>query len=279
MRPTSTSSGGSSRSVRRANRSGRTSMTSPTRARHSSAQRDRSGPSGTERGADRPARRERPVDGLHPLDEELAALLALAPVAEERLEDLELGALALDPRHAGGKGDRPWLARSAASRNPSRKAGWAMAAERVAPLVHGLALELGGAVLGDDDVHLVPRGGDHGAGLEPGDDPRVQLSPSVMVDGMQSSERSSRSRAGPGHEVLVAADARVLHGVDRVGDHLALDVDRHGGVDRDHGAVARRWPRGSSRCRPAGRPRRGSRGASRRASRVPAAKVATETPS
>ena len=50
--------------------------------------------------------------------------------------------------------------------------------------------------------------------------------PSVTVDGRQSSERSSSESAGAGDEVLVAADAGVLAAVDRVGDHLALDVDR-----------------------------------------------------
>ncbi len=76
---------------------------------------------------------------------------------------------ALDDGHGQpvGNGERPWLARSAASRRPSRKAGWAMAASASPRWSHRLALELGGAVLGDDDVDLVARGGDHRTGVEP----------------------------------------------------------------------------------------------------------------
>ena len=70
--------------------------------------------------------------------------------------------------------------------------------ERLAALVDGLALELGGAVLGHDHVDLVARRRDHRARLEPGHDPRAQLAVlRSYVAGKQSSERSSRSSAGP----------------------------------------------------------------------------------
>ena len=59
------------------------------------------------------------------------------------------------------------------------------------------------------------------------------------VDGRRAGRAASGPRAtsaGAGDEVLVAADARVLAAVDRVGDHLAVDVDRQRAVDRDHRA-------------------------------------------
>ena len=58
-----------------------------------SAQRDRSAPSGTSAARTGQPGVEGPVDRLHALDEELAALLALAPVVAQRLEQLELRVL------------------------------------------------------------------------------------------------------------------------------------------------------------------------------------------
>ena len=138
---------------------------------------DRLGAVGHERGPDRPAGVEGPVDRLHALDEELAALLALAPVVAERLEELELGVLAGDRGRTGQLGER--RAAAAGPRGglaqPLAERGVGDGGQRLAPLVHGLALELGGAVLGDDHVDLVARRGDDRAGLEPRDDPRAQL--------------------------------------------------------------------------------------------------------
>jgi hypothetical protein len=110
--------------------------------------------------------------------------------------------------------------------------------ERLTALVDRLALQLGDTVLGDDDVHLVARRGDHGAGLEPRHDARPELVPEL--DGGRQAEDGAvlEVEGGTGHEVLVAADPRVLDGADRVGDDLALDVHAHGGVDRDRGTVA-----------------------------------------
>jgi hypothetical protein len=110
--------------------------------------------------------------------------------------------------------------------------------ERLAALVHRLALELGGAVLGDDDVHLVARRRDHGAGVEPRHDPGAEL----VADGDRGRQAQHRPvvevEGGAGHEVLVTTDPRVLHPADGVGDHLSVDVDAHRGVDRDHRPVA-----------------------------------------
>ncbi len=98
--------------------------------------------------------------------------------------------------------------------------------ERQAALVDGQALELGRAVLGDDHVDLVARRRHDRAGVEEGDDPRAQLA--VDRHGRRQAEQRAvleRERRA-GDEVLVAADPRVLAAVDRVGDDLAVDVDR-----------------------------------------------------
>ena len=110
--------------------------------------------------------------------------------------------------------------------------------QRQAALVHGQPLELGGAVLGDDHVDLVARGRDHRAGLEPGHDPRAQLARERDGRGQAEQRAVLERERRAGDEVLVAADPRVLAAVDRVGDHLAVDVDRDRGVDRHHHPVA-----------------------------------------
>jgi ferritin-like metal-binding protein YciE len=79
--------------------------------------------------------------------------------------------------------------------------------QRLAALVDGQPLQLGGAVLGDDHVDLVARGGDHRAGVEPGHDPRLALA----ADGRGRRHAEQRAvlerERRAGHEVLVAADA------------------------------------------------------------------------
>ena len=60
----------------------------------------------------------------------------------------------------------------------------------------------------------------------------------MTVERRHNSERAI-SENGPRDEVLVTADARILHTSDRVGDHLSLDVDRQRAVDRHRIGVAR----------------------------------------
>ena len=61
----------------------------------------------------------------------------------------------------------------------------------------------------------------------------------TAVERRQTSEWASRCSSAPGHEVLVAPDARDLPAVDGVGHHLAVEVDREGAVDGDEVGVAR----------------------------------------
>ena len=77
------------------------------------AHRDGSAPDRRQHRPHRPAGRQAPVDRLHALDEELAALLALAAVVAQRLEQLERGVLALDPASTlvGRASGRGWPAR------------------------------------------------------------------------------------------------------------------------------------------------------------------------
>ena len=243
MRATRSSSGGSSRSASRANSAGAELDVLGVGQRVDApgcAQRDGSAPIGDTHRPHRPAGGEAAVDRLHALDEELAALLALAAVVAQRLEQLE--ARRSRARSAScatsAKGERPWLARSAASRRPSRNAGWAMAAS-ASPRWCTVLPCSSAAPYSVTMMSTWCRGrGDHRAGLEPRDDARAQL----VADrdgGRQAQQRPVvEVEGGTGDEVLVPADARVLHRADRVGDHLALDVDAHGGVDRDHRPVA-----------------------------------------
>ena len=109
--------------------------------------------------------------------------------------------------------------------------------KRLTALLDGLALQFGGAVLGDDHVDLVPRRRDHGAGAEPRHDPRLQ-SVVLLERRGQADQRAVRQlEPGAGHEVLGAADPAELVAGDRVGHDLAVDVDRERAVDRDHVAV------------------------------------------
>ena len=117
--------------------------------------------------------------------------------------------------------------------------------QRLAALVDGQALELGGAVLGDDHVDLVAGRRDHRAGVEPGHDPRAQLA-ADRRGRRQAEQRAVLERERrAGDEVLVAADPRVLAAVDRVGDDLAVDVDRDRAVDRHHRSGCGRSARAS----------------------------------
>ena len=94
-------------------------------------------------------------------------------------------------------GGCPREARAAASTSSSRKSGWAIARQLEPSLVHRLAGELGGAVLGDDHVDLMAGRGDHRSAVEPGNDPRAELAVHLTVEGRQSRERSSSSRPEP----------------------------------------------------------------------------------
>ena len=102
----------------------------------------------------------------------------------------------------------------------------------------GLASQLGRPVLGHDHVHLVAGvvitapASNHGT---------IRDRDAAHLDGRGEAEQRLRLKRQrrPGHEVLVAADPGVLSAVDRVGDHLSLDVDCHRAADRDHLAVAR----------------------------------------
>ncbi len=97
--------------------------------------------------------------------------------------------------------------------------------QRFAALPRGESRELGGAVLGDDDVDLMSRRRDERAGEELGTDARDA--------GVISSRgrRHAEQRAavlGAGRtrdEILVAPDARVLFAAARVGDDLAGEID------------------------------------------------------
>ncbi len=123
-----------------------------------------------------------------------------------------------DPSLRTGNGARPPLARSAASSSSSRKSGWAICGERLAALVDRLSLQLGGAVLGDDHVDLVPRRRDHRAGVEPGHDSGAQLArrpspsragraargPRARERGRRRSPRGRRSRSA-GAPLIVSA--------------------------------------------------------------------------
>ena len=59
------------------------------------------------------------------------------------------------------------------------------------------------------------------------------------VEGRHTSERPPSENGGADHEVLVAADARVLAALQRVRGDLSVEIHRERAVDRDERAVAR----------------------------------------
>ena len=112
--------------------------------------------------------------------------------------------------------------------------------QEVRTLAHGETGELRRAVLGDDDAGVVARRGDHrslrGDARDAGHDLAVALGRRAQADERMCVE----VQLGPGHEVLVPADARDLPAVDAVGHHLAVEIDREGAVDGDEVGVASR---------------------------------------
>ena len=106
--------------------------------------------------------------------------------------------------------ERPCEARSAASRSSSRKSGWATSASAsprwwtVSPWSSAAPCSVTITSTWWRGVVITAPASNQGTIRE------RSSPPIVTVEGRQSSERSSSESAGPGDEVLVAADARVL---------------------------------------------------------------------
>ena len=129
--------------------------------------------------------------------------------------------------------------RAAASASSSRKSGWAMLSQRGGALAHGEALELDGAVLGDDHVHLVARGGDEHLRTEVRHDPaHPTRRPAPSPSGGRAGSGPRARRPDPARKSSWPPMPECWRAVDGVGRHLTVEVDRHRAVDRHEVPVA-----------------------------------------
>jgi hypothetical protein len=103
--------------------------------------------------------------------------------------------------------------------------------KRFTALLNGLAIHLGGTILGDDHVDLVSQGRDHRARAEEQHDPRPQSVALLECRGQADQRAARHLEPGASHEVLGTADPAELVVGDRVGQNLAVDVDRKRAVD------------------------------------------------
>ena len=111
--------------------------------------------------------------------------------------------------------------------------------QRPGPLPDGLPVEVGDPVLGDNIVDVAARRDHPGARLEHGHDLAHWLTADGGGAGEGDDGLAALGTAGAVDKVDLPAHATVKPRADRIGAHLAGQINLDGRVDRDHAVILR----------------------------------------